>query len=228
MSNDVNVRRVLREVNVLRTVVEGMQALGGERPPTFYPNPNDNCLTAFAVERVPLDRLAEFLGVLHGALSVNQIGVMLDAVVLKPVSGDPREHSLKKKMFVNLSLCTWTRENLMRLVKLSRPDDKFYAVDILTTPFDPAEGSKVSILDRLEADAEVLRFENECEEPERRRPVARSKSKNTTPRAPLITAEALQAVLEQAVLERFDLGAAGKVVLPALGLGFVNKEESDD
>jgi hypothetical protein len=219
MAQDTNIRRVLREINVLRSVVEGLTALftanteERKRPPTVYENPNDPALTTFRIERIPLDKLSWFIGVLHTALAANSIGVMLDNIGFKPVSGDPREHSLKRTMYLNVVLCTWTRENLYKLLKTACPDDKYRNVNLLVAPFDPETPKSPSILDRLEADAEIMRFEGpnvSIEEDEERS--RRTVRKGPKMRAPLISVDQARGILEN-----LHMGDTGKALLPALG-----------
>jgi hypothetical protein len=215
--SEINTRRVVRELSVLRALVSALKALvdTGEkgRPATYYPNPNNPALTAFSVGRVPLDKIAVFLGGLYEQLATNEIGVMLDAIVLKPViyksAEDARTHSLKKTMFVNLSLCTWTREAIARMTTAAAPNDKFYNIDLL-----------IPILDQLDADIEVVKFENECEDNDRpQRPKTRKQSLKF--RNPLISAEQAMAVMES-----LGIGGAADKLLPALG--FMSKPEKKE
>lgn len=226
MANDTNIRRVLREINVLRSVVEGLEELFAanteerKRQPTVYANPNDRTLTTFRVERIPLDKLAEFMTTLHTALAANSIGVMLDNIGFKPVSGDPREHSLKRTMYLNFVLCTWTRENIYKLMETASPNEKFRNVGILVAPFDPETPKSPSILDRLEADAEIMRFEGpnvSIEEEERaRRPVRKGPSKA---RVPLISASQAHEILS-------NLGSMTRKA--SMSLGCVGKDENEE
>jgi hypothetical protein len=219
---DINTRRVERELVVLRSVVGALQALvmAGEedkrRPPTYYPNPNNPALVAFSIGRVPLDQLAGFLTTLHEQLGTNQIGVMLDAVVFKPVAyksaEDAKNHSLKKTMFLNFSLCTWTREAMLRLTAEKCPNDKFYDVAAL-----------IPILDQLDADIEVVKFENQCGESERPRRPNSNRKPSKPLRAPLISVEQAMSVMES-----LGLGSAAEKLLPALGIMPKGKREVED
>lgn len=214
--NEINTERVQKELAVLRTLVGALVALATDnrekgKSATYYPNPNNPALTAFSIGRVPLDRIAAFLGELYKQLALNEIGVMLDAIVLKPLiyksREDARNHSLKKTMFINLSLSTWTREAIARMTTAVAPNDKFYNVELL-----------LPIIDQLDADIEVVKFEQSCEDNDRA--PRRTARKKPTLYRPLITPEQAMQVMEQ-----LGIGDAAKTLLPALGI--YSKEETD-
>lgn len=217
----INTRRVQKELSVLRVLVAALQALvpGDEksrRSATFCGNPNNPALTAFSIGRVTLDKIGDFVSKLHAQLALDEIGVMLDAVVLKPViyksAEDVRNQSLKKTMFVNLSLCKWTRERVMQAVASQCPNDKYYDIDVL-----PA------ILDQLDSDIEVVEFEQNCEGVEYPR---KNRKQDKRFRSPLISAEQAMAVMRSLGIE-----GAAKELLPALGFvakAKVEKKQEDN
>jgi hypothetical protein len=206
---EINTRRVKRELAVLRLLVSALKALVTEcgelgKYATYYPNPGQRVLTAFRADRIPINKISEFLGGLYTQLAANEIGVMLDTVVLKPLvyksAEDARNMSLKKTLYVNLSLCTWTRENIGRLTVAAAPNDKFYNVDLL-----------VPIIDQLDADIEVVEFERSCVDTDR---PSRKRIK-----APLLSKETAMKILGD-----FNMEGIAPSLLPALGI--MNKEES--
>jgi len=209
---DVNTRRANSEMVVLRGVVAELQALAKTedeegaktRVATYYPNPQNPHLIAMSVGKVDIDKIGALLSKVHEMLAENRIGVMLDAVVLKPLqyrTGDEaRTLSLKKTLFLNFSLSTWVRENIAQATAKACPNDKFYDV-----------ANMLPILDSLEADLEVLRFEQECEKNDR--PVRKPRKASKPLGAPLITADQARSVMES-----LGLAGAADALLPALGI----------
>lgn len=218
----INTQRVQSELKVLRAMIALLTGIvatsnGKGKPATYFPNTNNPVLTAFTLAHVSLEKVAALLSGLYEELASTQIGVMLDTVVIKPgaitykSADDERLNSLKKKVFINLSLSTWTRENIGRLTVAAAPNDKFYNVDLLSP-----------ILDQLEADIEVVKFEQDCEGYDAPAPSRYSQPpRKPQPRlrAPLIRVEEAFKVLEQ-----FSIGGSAAQALCA-ELNSVSKTE---